>query len=78
MKKTVYILLCCLISLSVANAQCNWTNGSDATLTSDQGRGITDWNAHYNYAATAADVSIIPTYIGDRMAAVKTCLSRES
>lgn len=74
----IYILFCFLITLSAANAQCNWINGSDAALTSDQGRGTTDWNAHYNYAATTNDVSIIPTFIGDRMTAIKTCLSREN
>jgi TRAP-type C4-dicarboxylate transport system substrate-binding protein len=76
--RKIYFLISFLLTVSVANAQCNWINGGDATLTSDHGRGSTDWNAHYNYAATTADVSIIPTYIGDRMTAIKTCLSREN
>lgn len=77
MKNSIlFFLLITFLGFGV-KAQCNWVNGQDASISDDNGRGILDWNAHYNYALNAPELLSSSVYIGNRVAALKTCLSQE-
>jgi len=77
MKNFLLLILLCTFSGFAVNAQCNWINGSDASIPDDNGRGILDWNAHYNYALNAPELLSSSVYVGNRVTNLKNCLSQE-
>ena len=78
MKNLILFFLLFSFSGFAMHAQCNWVNGSDPSLADDNGRGITDWNAHYQYAMNTADLAPSVNYIGNRMTTLETCLPLET
>ncbi len=78
MKNSILFSLLLFFSGFVVNAQCNWVNGADLSLADDNGRGITDWNAHYQYAMNVADLAPSVNYIGNRMTTLESCLPLET
>lgn len=77
MKNFLLFLLLFSFSGFSVNAQCNWVNGSDASIPDDNGRGVLDWNAHYNYALNVPELLSSSVYMGDRVTTLKGCLSQE-
>ncbi|MBP8249455.1 MAG: TRAP transporter substrate-binding protein DctP [Chitinophagales bacterium] len=78
MKNSILFFLLFTFSGFMLNAQCNWVNGADPSLADDNGRGITDWTAHYQYAINAADLTPSVAYIGNRMTTLENCLPLET
>jgi hypothetical protein len=74
MKKCLLFLSLLMLLATVGHAQCSWVDGFDALSPTDPGRGITDWNAHYNYALAATDLGPSAGFVGARMANLKICL----
>lgn len=55
--------------------KCGWLNLMDNTLPSDPGRGITNWDTHYNHAKTTADLNgTTAVFIGNRLRTLSGCL----
>ncbi len=68
-----------MLTVSVkAQSNCNWVDGQDASSGFDPDRGITDWNAHYNFAQSVTDTHILPGKVGNRLNALTTCLYLET
>jgi TRAP-type C4-dicarboxylate transport system substrate-binding protein len=78
MKNAMLFFLLFSFSGFTVNAQCNWVNGADPSLADDNGRGITDWTAHYQYAMNAVDLAPSVNYIGNRMTTLESCLPLET
>ena len=56
---------------------CGWQDGLDPKAPSDdQGRGIANWQTHFQYASGAGRANV-HALVGNRMAALRTCLARE-
>jgi hypothetical protein len=75
MKPKFLSLIVLLLSSVSVMAQTPWIDGQDTSVP-DRGRGVSDWNAHYQYGATTGDVSLIPGYVRDRVLDLKGRLSR--
>jgi hypothetical protein len=66
------LLSCCLFSIP-AGAVCRWIDGSDPAAPGDPGRGVSDWQAHFNAGTTSA--ANVPDWIASRFATLQSCLS---
>ncbi|MBL0019949.1 MAG: TRAP transporter substrate-binding protein DctP [Bacteroidetes bacterium] len=77
MKKSILFLGFLMLLGFGAMGQCNWVNGSDPNSPNDGGRGIMDWNAHYNYILVVTDLGPSASFVGSRMANLKGCLPQE-
>lgn len=62
-----------ITSISSGTGKCGWINGQDNTQPADPGRGVTDWNAHYNAVKTYGN-SNVAEGVKNRMKALATCL----
>jgi len=72
MKKLV-LIASLLFSMGV-QAQTTWVDGQDTKMTSDQGRGVTNWKDHYQYSMNSSAQT--SGFLKDRMNTLKGSLSR--
>jgi hypothetical protein len=64
---------------SGATGGCGWRDAADSNAPGDEGRGIRNWQAHFQYANGGGSASAnVPAFIGNRMAILRACLSREA
>jgi hypothetical protein len=56
---------------------CNWIDGYDSNAGEDTGRGITDWQTHYNYLINYNAGDKVPDGIKTRLTILLNCLSKE-
>lgn len=54
-------------------ATCIWTDGMDPAVPVDGGRGVSDWRAHYEFAAKGKGAAAAAELVGPRLAAIKAC-----
>ena len=62
------------------SGNCAWVDGQDPTRLEpyyDVGRGISDWNAHYNTAANSPTTDEFAGYFNSRMLSLSKCLGRD-
>jgi hypothetical protein len=58
-------------------AQCGWVNGMDDSQTNDPGRGIQEWQTHYDNIMLYKGLKNAHSFVGDRFTTLKYCLSKE-
>ena len=64
------------LSPSIVHADCRWTDGQDARVAGDPGRGVTDWRQHF--AAGQASPANVPEWVGSRFDALRGCMSADN
>ncbi len=77
-KKSFLIVVAVMLFGFVSKAQCGWINGQDNSNPTDPGRGVTNWQDHYNYAKNATDLTISAGFIGARFVALRSCLELDN
>jgi hypothetical protein len=75
MKKGMLIILAVMLFGLVGKAQCGWKNGQDSSNPSDPGRGITNWQDHYNWGKNAGDLSPSLNFVKVRLNALLNCMN---
>ncbi len=74
MKKAFIIQTLFLFGFFYSSAQCRWVDGPDNSLSSDQGRGITQWGDHKNYGLVTSYLNSCARFVGQRMESLTKCM----
>ena len=56
---------------------CNWIDGSDPNGGDDSGRGITDFQPHYDHVAKYNSSNNVPDLVESRLINLRNCLSKD-
>ncbi|MBL0342937.1 MAG: hypothetical protein IPP71_19920 [Bacteroidetes bacterium] len=77
MRKIIFVMVVLSLGTTCLNAQTAWMDGQDLSLNYDRGRGVSNWQEHYDLGAKG-DANMAAGYIRDRAANLKSQLSRAS